>query len=257
MKTRLRLIHWSNNPACSARLDKHFDGYHSLQLITHGRMLLSYDDVTHRLGGTQFWFHYPGPRIRLAPEGNTSWHHRHIAFRGEKCAEWLQAGLLARPPLPCPPARRVELVSRFDEILSWAGQNSAAAAAKACAALEILLWDIWEIRSNPDQHRPILDALAGFASGRRFRVGSYQRLAADLGLSTSTLRRRVQEATGMPLHRFIRSLRMEEARRLLRRTDRSLARIADDLGFSDEYHFNREFSRLAGIPPGAYRNSPL
>jgi len=257
MKRDLQLMHWSHQPECGARLDKNFEGYHSLQLMTRGHVCLSFDGEIHHLGGTCFWFHYPGPRVRLHAEKSPTWHHRHVAFRGGVCAAWDAAGLLGQPPLDCPASRRSQLAARFDDILEWAEAGTPASLAKARAALELLLWEIWEIRRSPAEHRSVVDAVAAFAAERRFRVGSSEQLAASLGLSLSSLRRHVLEATGQPLHRFTRSLRLREARRLLRQTDRSLAEIADELGFSDVYYFHREFSRLAGITPGACRRAEL
>jgi len=255
MHADFRFLHWSNQPRCDARMEKRFDGYHSLQMMTRGHVRLSYDGDTHHLGGTCLWFHYPGPFTQLWAEKESTWHHRHVAFRGRICSAWQDAGLLAQGPLDCPAGRRAELAARFDDVLAWTEEGSPAALAKARAALEILLWEIWEIRRDPARHRSIVDAVAEFAADHRFRVGSYARLAGELGLSVSSLRRHVLEASGLPLHRFTRSLRLRKARRLLRQTDRSLADIAAALGFADVYYFNREFSRLAGLPPATYRKS--
>ena len=253
----LQLLHWSHYPECHSRLAKHFEGYHSLQLTTRGRITLSYDEESHELGGTCFWFHYPGPLIRLRPKGASTWHHRYVAFRGAKCEKWLSAGLLGQAPLSCPANRRAQLTARFDDILAWAEEGNMASLAKASAALELLLWEIWEIRRNPTRHRSVIEALTEFAEERQFRVGSYGQLAVSLGLSNSSLRRQVLEATGLPVHRFVRTIRLQSARRLLKQTDRSLADIASALGFPDVYYFSREFSRLAGISPAAYRKSEL
>ena len=257
MAEELQLLHWSEYPECHSRLAKYFEGYHSLQLLTRGHVSLSYDEESHELGGTCFWFHYPGPLIRLRPKGGSTWHHRYVAFRGSHCEKWLSSGLLAQAPLSCPANRRAQLTARFDDILVWADEGSVASLAKASAALELLLWEIWEIRRNPTRHRSVIDALTEFAEERRFRVGSYGQLAASLGLSSSSLRRQVLEATGLPVHRFVRTIRLQNARRLLRQTDRGLADIASVLGFPDVYYFSREFSRLAGMGPAAYRRSEL
>ena len=255
MSATLHFLHWSNRPDCDTVMEKYFEGYTSLQLITRGHVDLSYDDVDWHLGSGAFWFHYPGPYVRLRPSQGPTWHHRHLAISGPQVDEWQAAGLLSGPPILCPAERRPELIAKFDQILAWAGQSAQAPRAKARAALEILLWELWELRNAPEEHHAVLEALAEFAESRRFRVGSYEALAARLGLSGSTLRRRVREATGLPLHQYTRFLRLNEARRLLRQTDKPLIEIAGDLGFTDEYYFNREFSRLAGLPPGAYRQS--
>ena len=46
---------------------------------------------------------------------------------------------------------------------------------------------------------------------------------------------------------------MEEAKRLLRYTDKSLSAISSYLGFSSQSHFTRAFKKFAGITPGEYR----
>ncbi|MEO6847556.1 MAG: AraC family transcriptional regulator [Chthoniobacterales bacterium] len=251
----LRFLHWGYRPHCDVEMEKHFVGYHSLQLTTRGQVSITYDDVEHHLGGTCFWFHYPGPYTRLKPGEAKFWEHRHVAFAGPLCKVWEGAELLAQPPLSCPPEQRAEFITRFDQIFTWLDQDGTASLAKARALLEVVLWELWEIRRNPTRRHSVMDAATQFAAEHKFRVGSYEKLASDLGLSLSSLRREVRKTTGMPIHQFTRTLRLREARRLLRHTDSTLAQIADALGFTDVYYFNREFSRLAGISPGAYRQS--
>lgn len=55
-----------------------------------------------------------------------------------------------------------------------------------------------------------------------------------------------------PLRYLIRA-RIDRAKNLLRETRMSLAEIADALGYSDIYFFNRQFKKETGIPPGRYR----
>ena len=47
------------------------------------------------------------------------------------------------------------------------------------------------------------------------------------------------------------------AQLLLLESGVSLARIADLCGFCDVYHLGREFKRLVGIPPAAWRRSEI
>ena len=47
--------------------------------------------------------------------------------------------------------------------------------------------------------------------------------------------------------------RIEHAQNLLLTTDLPIARIAVRLGFGDSQHFNKQFRRLAGCNPTAYR----
>jgi len=57
-----------------------------------------------------------------------------------------------------------------------------------------------------------------------------------------------------PSQYFIR-VRMREARRLLRQTERSMIAIALDVGYSSPSHFAQVFRREVGVSPTDYRAS--
>ena len=56
-------------------------------------------------------------------------------------------------------------------------------------------------------------------------------------------------------HQYIADLRMEYARQLLDRSDRSIVEIAEDAGFYDPAHFSRAFKRHFALTPTQYRNT--
>lgn len=47
----------------------------------------------------------------------------------------------------------------------------------------------------------------------------------------------------------------EAARRIAESPDQSWADVAADLGYFDQAHFTREFTRVIGQPPGAYASA--
>jgi AraC-like DNA-binding protein len=74
-----------------------------------------------------------------------------------------------------------------------------------------------------------------------------------LGVSERTLLRRFAAAVGLTPKEASRVARFLAAARALQRDPRtSLARLAATTGYSDQAHFTREFSRLAGTTPAAY-----
>ena len=79
------------------------------------------------------------------------------------------------------------------------------------------------------------------------------RIAASLFLSRQHLSRRFTREAGIPLASFIRSEKIEESKRLLRYTDRSVSAIAAYLGFSSQGHFTKVFRAITGMTPGEYR----
>jgi AraC-like DNA-binding protein len=70
--------------------------------------------------------------------------------------------------------------------------------------------------------------------------------------SLSQLERRFKNATGITLKRMARLIRFEVARDLLQ-ADPSykLADLAQELGYTDQSHFTRDFKAFAGFTPGS------
>ncbi len=79
-----------------------------------------------------------------------------------------------------------------------------------------------------------------------------ERLAADLGTSPFALLRAFRAAYGMPPHTWLTDARVRRARLLLDEGT-SPAEAAVAVGFTDQPHLNRHFTRIVGVPPGAYR----
>ncbi len=79
-------------------------------------------------------------------------------------------------------------------------------------------------------------------------------IAKKLYLSRPYLSRKFIEETGESLTDFILKEKTEEAKRLLRYSDKSLTAISDYLGFSSPGHFSRVFRKYAACPPSEYRD---
>lgn len=81
---------------------------------------------------------------------------------------------------------------------------------------------------------------------------SLERLAQEVGTGPFALLRAFKGAYGMPPHTWLTDARVRRARRLLE-AGRTPADTAVAVGFTDQPHLNRHFTRIVGVPPGAYR----
>jgi len=61
-----------------------------------------------------------------------------------------------------------------------------------------------------------------------------------------------QELTGQKPLDFLTELRIQQAKLLLRSTNEPLRKIAQRVGFTDEYYFNRRFRQTTGLTPKQY-----
>ncbi|PYX26303.1 MAG: hypothetical protein DMG82_02215 [Acidobacteria bacterium] len=64
--------------------------------------------------------------------------------------------------------------------------------------------------------------------------------------------RAFSQATGLPPHAYLESLRMRRARELLR-SGISVVETALAVGYPDQSHFTHRFRRHTGFTPGQYR----
>ena len=82
---------------------------------------------------------------------------------------------------------------------------------------------------------------------------SVEDLAKSLFISRTHLAKRFKSEAGMTLTDFIQGEKAEEAKRLLRYSNKSLTAIGEYLAFSSHSHFTKAFKRYAGTTPSEYR----
>jgi AraC family transcriptional regulator len=86
---------------------------------------------------------------------------------------------------------------------------------------------------------------------------SLVQLSAAADLSPRQFLRAFRESIGDTPLRYVQAVRIEEAKRLLVDSRRSITDIALDCGFSHAQHFTTSFHKYVGITPSAYRRSRL
>ncbi len=79
------------------------------------------------------------------------------------------------------------------------------------------------------------------------------KMAEAFYLSRPYLSAKFKQETGRSLTDFILSEKTEEAKRLLRYSDKSQSAISAYLGFSSQGHFAKVFEKYAGMTPGEYK----
>ncbi len=78
-------------------------------------------------------------------------------------------------------------------------------------------------------------------------------VAQQLGLSTSHFRFLFKQATGQPFHKYLVSLRLEKARRMLVEQGLPVGTVAKAVGFSALSHFSRAFAQRFSVSPTSLR----
>ncbi|GLQ80708.1 AraC family transcriptional regulator [Mesorhizobium huakuii] len=79
------------------------------------------------------------------------------------------------------------------------------------------------------------------------------RIARRLGLPARQVSSAINRIHGSSVSQYVNNQRIDEARRLLATTDEPITRIMFDAGFLSKSNFNREFLRITGLSPKAWR----
>jgi len=107
---------------------------------------------------------------------------------------------------------------------------------------------------NGAQPRAVADALA-FIHGNYARELSLNDVAEAVHVSPFHLTRLFKQSLGISPHQYLIQVRVNAARWLLSAGsgERSLAEVADAVGFADQSHLTRHFKRMTGVTPGQFR----
>ncbi len=83
------------------------------------------------------------------------------------------------------------------------------------------------------------------------------RLARKMGLSIRQVSTAINRVKSMSVSQYVNDYRVRDACRLLADTDEPITRIMFDAGFQTKSNFNREFLRVTGMSPKAWRARAL
>lgn len=113
----------------------------------------------------------------------------------------------------------------------------------------------YDLRAGADTGRPHTGLQAAVDLARRAYAQPLKvaDLADAAGLSPTQLERAMRRTLGVSPKQLLIRTRIDEAIRRLDDTGLTLAAIAGECGFYDQSSFTRQFQRVVGITPGAYR----
>jgi AraC-like DNA-binding protein len=105
-------------------------------------------------------------------------------------------------------------------------------------------------RENND---PVIQEVLRYLDKEFAEMPSLTDVASSFGLSAYTLSKKFKQYVGVGYLEYLIHLRIEEARRLLAKTDKSVTEIAYEVGFESISTFFRDFRLLTKVTPATYR----
>lgn len=99
----------------------------------------------------------------------------------------------------------------------------------------------------------LLKDIANYVQKHLSEPVNIEALANAMFISRTHLAVKFKKETGMTLTDFVLKEKVEESKRLLKYTDKSLSAISSYLGFSSQSHFSNVFQKYADCSPSEYR----
>jgi len=103
-----------------------------------------------------------------------------------------------------------------------------------------------------EESKKVLDFLATNYQNPELSLETLQK---EIGISETKISTILKETTDMSFKRYLNYIRTEEAKRLLRGTDRQVMDIAYKVGYGNISHFNRVFKEAENCSPNEYRKN--
>ena len=241
-------------------LAHHFGPYtrdqYLIYYIKEGRATLALDDRKIELSAQGFFVNFPNSKAEYRCIENVPWSIKWIAVDGRMIEQYLSLVGITRsqPFIQLNNYRDVELV--FDEMFEHFDSH-ALSSRIYCVSL---LYKLFSILADS----PAL-GYAENAHIRRARLLMEQnypncnfnvtKLSQMMGLHHNYISILFKKETGASLVSVLCDIRLKNACKMLRFTDKPVKEIATLCGFADELYFSRVFRKKFGIAPSAYRKS--
>ena len=117
-----------------------------------------------------------------------------------------------------------------------------------------LLVDLYLAKcSRREDDYPLLERLLIELKENPRRWWTVREMAEMCNLSDDQLRRIFLRRTGVAPKLYADRLKLNQAASLLTDSEKSVAEIAAEFGYMDQYHFSRRFKAVMGMSPTRYR----
>jgi AraC-like DNA-binding protein len=123
------------------------------------------------------------------------------------------------------------------------------------AELKLILLKIAETKSENALPSRMVENLDAYIRENYTEEISNTEIGAIFGYHPFYVSRMLKDKKGITLRQYIISYRFKAAKKMLELTEKSIADIAEETGFTDASYFAKSFKSTFGITPKEYRNS--
>ena len=201
---------------------------------------------------------FPGVWHRYHPDSNTGWTEYYLGFKGSYIDQLVKHKFFSKD-LPVMKVGKNKVIKHlFQEVFDLVKQEKSGYQQNASGILVNLLGKIVYFSKNnafDGEMVALVEKSKSLLNTQASGEVDWNELSNTLGISYSKFRKIFKSYVGMPPGQYLLQLKVSKARELLLQTNMPLNKIADSLGFRDQYYFNSLFRQKTGLSPGLYRKT--
>ena len=201
---------------------------------------------------------YPGEWHRYKPSSNTGWSEYYIGFSGIYARYLFQnSEILSNHPSVLNIGFHEDLLNLFSQIIDLV-QDAKPGFQYICSGLLIqLLGNILFVLKNQGYDGKEVEHNIRHAQLRLQEQYSdpidMEQLANQCNMGYSHFRKMFKKYTGLSPLQYHNMFRLQKAKDLLVDSDKSIKKIAMEVGFQSEHYFTRLFKKKIGVTPSELR----
>lgn len=149
---------------------------------------------------------------------------------------------------------RLELIGRFDHTAAWSFTTKRPVLdTKGRTIGTAGITRVLDAAQIDQRHDIRLGVVIAMMTRHLGKTVTNAEMATAAGMSARAFERSFLREYGLPPQQHLKRLRIQTACRRLVDTREAIAAIAQRCGFADQSHLTREFRRVTGFTPAAYR----
>ena len=221
-----------------------FRSFHGETMITPGTVLLL----------------VPGERHWYQPDSDTGWTEYWIGFKGECADAWLDRKFFDRENLVYRYGVSQSLLAHFKEALDIVKQESACMQQLVSSLIPRIHAKIYARRKSenaPSKGANFFESARILFENHIYEKFDIETITEALSVSYYSLREYFNQHTGMSPYHYFLQMKINKAKELLLRGDKSVKEVSFELAFESPYYFSRLFKKKTGVSPSKWNGADL
>lgn len=239
--------------------------FYLMHIVLEGKGLFVCDGARHELRAGHTFLIEPEQLISYESDSDEPWRYRWVAFTGAHSAALVaNAGFKSEQQIVFTSDKRRTAIL-FRRIYETFRKGGTAADIEALGYLHLLLAEYKAVlhalsethfRTSQADGDHLLQQVIHYLSTQYAHPVSIEQMAESLGYNRAYLSRLFKQRTGVSPINFLLKLRIDKARQMLReRSELTIEQISASVGLQDALYFSKQFRRLHGQSPTAYRKA--